>query len=72
MDRLVEIVQGSLLLIDAQSDGGEVAGLVAEAWFAEKLPGAGLALKEWKPRIQADLKIVFGPNGPEVGATPHL
>lgn len=71
MDRLVEIVQGLLLLYDAQSDGDSTAALVADAWFAEKIPGATLAQQEWRRQVTSDLEIVFGPGGLEA-AKAHL
>lgn len=64
MDRLVDIVQGLMLLVDAIKDGDEVARLVAESWFSEKYRGVTLRQKDWEHQIMADLKIVFGPNGP--------
>lgn len=64
MDRLVEIVQGLLLTIDALSDEDEVATFVADVLFTEKIPGAMLAQKNWKQQITADFKIVFGTDGP--------
>ncbi|KAI8680489.1 hypothetical protein NCS57_00330100 [Fusarium keratoplasticum] len=63
MDCLVDIVQGLMLLVDAVHDGDEVAGLVAEAWFAEKYRGLTVQQKDWRQQIDADLKIVFGSKG---------
>jgi alkylation response protein AidB-like acyl-CoA dehydrogenase len=72
MDMLVEVVQGILLVLDAQRDGDEAAALVVEAWFMEKLPGAMLNSKAWKRHVTADLKIVFGSSGPVAAATARL
>lgn len=69
MDCLVDIVQGLLLLVDAVEDRDEVAQLVAESWFSEKYRGVTLKQKDWRKQIGADLKIVFGLNGPSVKAS---
>ena len=61
MSRLVDIVQGLLLVVDAQSDGDEVARLVMESWFGEKRDSGSLqAQLQQKDRTSSDLKIVFG------------
>ena len=66
MTRLVDIVQGILLVIDTQSDGDEVARLVMETWFAQKLNGSILQSQAWwKDEVNADMKIVFGQDGPQ-------
>ena len=65
---LVDIVQGILLLVDCLRDGDEVAALVAESWFAAKVPSAALVQSEWKEQVDFNLKIVFGSEGP--GAPP--
>jgi alkylation response protein AidB-like acyl-CoA dehydrogenase len=66
MTRLVDVVQGILLMIDAARDGDEVAVLAMNAWFEEKnvsafLQSGTLSLKEQSER---DLKIVLGADGP--------
>ncbi|KAJ9612532.1 hypothetical protein H2200_004129 [Cladophialophora chaetospira] len=66
MNLLVDIVQGVLLLVDAQEDGDEVAGLVVESWFASKIPSAALVQSKWKDQVDSNLKIVFGSEGPGV------
>ncbi|KAK6367491.1 hypothetical protein LTR64_007467 [Lithohypha guttulata] len=66
MTRLVDIVQGSLLLIDALRDRDEVAILVAESWFRCKNANAILEHGTWTDQQLADVKIVFGTNRPEV------
>ena len=64
MTRLVDIVQGLLLMVDAQSDGDETARLVLESWFAEKQDGGSLrAQASRKEQAVSDLKIVFGVDG---------
>ncbi len=61
MTRLVDIVQGLLLIVDAQSDDDEIARLVMESWFAEKQDGASLkAQAQRKNQASSDMKIVFG------------
>ncbi len=66
MTRLVDIVQGLLLIVDAQSDDDEVARLVMESWFAEKQDGSSLkAQAQRRDRASSDLKIVFGEDGPQ-------
>lgn len=64
MDRLVDIVQGLLLLVDAVRDGDTVAIMVAKEWFLEKVPGETITQKKWRDRVATDLKIVFDSNGP--------
>jgi alkylation response protein AidB-like acyl-CoA dehydrogenase len=66
MTKLVDIVQGLLLLVDAQSDGDEIAQLAVEGWFAEKQYGASSKTqRNWKDQAAADLKIVLGMDGPQ-------
>lgn len=66
MGRLVDIVQGLLLIVDAQSDDDEVARLVMESWFAEKQDGSSLkAQGQRRDQASSDLKIVFGADGPQ-------
>jgi hypothetical protein len=61
MTRIVDIVQGLLLIVDALSDGDEIARLVMEAWFAEKQDGASLKTRTpRKDQTRTDLRIVFG------------
>ncbi|KAE8377945.1 acyl-CoA dehydrogenase/oxidase [Aspergillus bertholletiae] len=70
MERLVDIVQGLLLLIDAARDGDEVAKLVTEAWFNHKANENMLKVDGcWKRQSQIDLKIVFGVNGPSISCS---
>ena len=64
MDRLVDVVQGLLLLLDAASDNDEVAWLAADSWFLEKLPGARLAQQNWEGQAAADVRLVFGTDDP--------
>lgn len=65
MARLVDIVQGSLLILDFQSDNNEVARLVMEDWFHQKHDNARLAAETtWKEQAKSDMKIVFGQVGP--------
>jgi len=60
MDCLVDIVQGLLLLVDATSDGDEVARLAAESWFVDKTGRTILVRQGWKDQVEADFKIVLG------------
>lgn len=66
MTRLVDIVQGLLLIVDAQSDDDEVARLVMESWFAEKQDGTSLkAQTQRTEQASSDLMVVFGADGPQ-------
>lgn len=59
MTRLVDIVQGSLLIADFLSDHDEVARLVMDSWFLEK--NVKLASESlWKEQANSDMRIVFG------------
>ena len=63
MSRLVDIVQGLLLIIDAASDGNDVAQLVKECWFADKCEGGSLKPSGRRSSTNfqtSDMKIVFG------------
>lgn len=63
MTRLVDIVQGSLLIADFVSDHDEVARLVMNSWFAEK--NVKLAADSmWKDQANSDMRIVFGHSDP--------
>ena len=66
MERLVEIVQGVLLMLDVLRDEDQGAMEVMRAWFEERSRGTGIApvvLKSETGR-ERDLKIVFGEDGP--------
>lgn len=67
MDRLVDIVQGLLLLTDAARDGEEIAVLAMQAWFDRKQQSATIleTSETWKVQVADDLKIVFGQDGPK-------
>lgn len=69
MQRLVDIIQGNLLLIDALSDNDEGAVLVAESWYRNKGEQASLKQTNWEEQTMADIRIVFGVNGPEVATS---
>lgn len=63
----MDIVQGLLLLIDAARDRDEVAHLVVLKWFAEKQRLGQLQSQgDWQAQVPADMKIVFGVQGPSV------
>ena len=73
MTRLVDIVQGLLLLVDAQNDGDEVAHLVMETWFAQKFNASVLQSQSgWKDQVAADIKIVFGKDGTPLAGKAKL
>ncbi|OQV08721.1 Acyl-CoA dehydrogenase, middle domain-containing protein [Cladophialophora immunda] len=62
MSRLVDIVQGLLLIIDAASDGDDVAQLVKECWFADKCEGKSLKPSSGRSSTNlqtSDMRIVF-------------
>ena len=66
MRRLVDVVEGLLLLADAQSDGDEIARHVLESWTSLKLDNGAMEGKApWKDEAERDLKIVFGLQGPQ-------
>jgi len=61
MTRLVDIVQGSLLIADFQSDHDQVAKHVMESWFLGKSDnGKLIAETTWREQARSDMKIVFG------------
>ena len=61
MARLVDIVQGLLLLCDAASDGDDIAASTARLWFEGKNEvGTASRDGQWKEQAETDLKIVFG------------
>lgn len=63
MTRLCNIVQGLLLIVDAQSDGDEVAVLAMETWFAEKQDSGNLrAQAQKRDQTGVDMVLVFGPS----------
>ena len=65
MDRLVDIVQGLLLLADAQSDGDEIAGHALESWVAERQNGGSIKTDaQWQDEAGRDMMIVFGRPDP--------
>ena len=65
MNRLVDIVQGLLLLTDAQSDDDEIAGYVLESWVAERQNGGSIKTDtRWKDEAVRDMMIVFGRPDP--------
>lgn len=59
MTKLVDIVQGLLLIADFSTDKDEVAGLVMHSWFSEKSTKLA-ADSAWKEQAKSDMKIVFG------------
>ena len=60
MTRLVDIVQGSLLVADFWSDHDEIARLVMESWFLEHNAKLLASEATWKEQARSDMKIVFG------------
>ena len=66
MGKIVDVVQGLLLLVDALRDRDEVAGLAARTWFEFKESRNNpLALdRDWKTQAAIDMKLVFGDDGP--------
>ena len=65
MNRLVDIVQGLLLLVDAQSDDDEIAGYVLESWVAEKQSAGSIKTDtQWQDEAVRDMMIVFGRSEP--------
>lgn len=67
MGRIVDIAQGLLLLMDAARDRDEVARLVVLKWFTEKQRLNQLQSQgDWQAQVPADMKIVFGMQGPSV------
>lgn len=67
MEKIVDIVQGMLLLLDAAQDLDEVATLVAKTWFDGKQSKIrSLAVEgNWEEQAANDMKIVFGVDGPQ-------
>jgi len=67
MGKIVDIVQGLLLLVDALHDRDEVAGLVVKAWFEGKeSQNKPLSVDgDWKIQAAIDMKLVFGANVPQ-------
>ena len=64
MNTLVDIVQGLLLLVDAQSDGDEIARFVLESWVADRqYRGTLKPDAQWKDEAARDTLIVFGRPG---------
>lgn len=59
MTKLVEIVQGSLLIADFLTDHDGVAQLVMDNWFVEKNTKLA-ADPKWREQANSDMKIVFG------------
>lgn len=59
MERLVDIVQGSLLIADFLSDHDDVARLVMDSWFLETKTKL-TADKAWREQADTDMMIVFG------------
>lgn len=63
MTKLVDIVQGLLIIADFSSDNDEVARLVMHSWFSEK--DAKLVTDSaWREHARSDMKIVFGYTDP--------
>lgn len=60
MNRLVDIVQGTLLVTDALSDKDEVAYHTMQSWFEDKEVDASLNQLRWEEQTLKDRKIVFG------------
>lgn len=60
MLRLVDIVQGSLLMTDALSDKDEIAIITMQSWFEDKEEDASLKQVRWEEQSLKDLNIVFG------------
>jgi alkylation response protein AidB-like acyl-CoA dehydrogenase len=64
MTRLVNIVQGLLLIADAQSDDDKVAILVMESWFAEKQDSGSLKSQaQRRDQSTVDMMVVYGQEG---------
>lgn len=59
MTRLVDIVQGSLLIADYLTDHDDIARLVMDSWFLEKSIKL-TADSMWKEQARSDMNIVFG------------
>ena len=58
MERLGSVIMGVLLIVDARSDGDEVARQVAEMWIDEN--HGNLSAANWKEQMARDHAIVFG------------
>lgn len=70
MTRVVDIVQGLLLMTDAVRDEDEVAVLVMNAWFEEKNNTRSFlqaSNTSWEEENERDMKIVFDVDGPATG-----
>ena len=67
MEKLGDIVMGGLLILDASSDSDEVAIEALQTWISNKSSGVDTASAErnWQQVVESNLRVVFGPQGPE-------
>ncbi|KAK5722535.1 hypothetical protein LTR15_005766 [Elasticomyces elasticus] len=76
MERLVDVVQGILLIADAESDDDTVAQDVLDCWLMERLfdrgpGGEGAGSTSWKAEYARNLRVVYG-EGVSTGSRAKL
>ncbi len=69
MEQLADVVQGVLLIADAESDGDEIAIEVLNAWLSTRRAGVGLIDDEgsggfWRDESARNLRAVYGVDTP--------
>jgi len=69
MERLADVVQGVLLIADAESDGDEIAVEVLNAWLSTRRAGVSLSDDEgsggsWRNESARNLRAVYGVDTP--------
>ena len=62
MEKLGDVVMGTLMIVDASSDGDDVAVEAVRAWVEEKDHAAALSAHRltWRHLAERDKKFVFG------------
>ena len=56
MVRLGDVVMGTLMILDANSDAEEVAVDAVASWMASRVDDEG----QWRSIVQRDQRVVFG------------
>jgi alkylation response protein AidB-like acyl-CoA dehydrogenase len=68
MQKLGDVVMGSLMILDAISDGNDIAVTALHSWMDLKGHYPETKSVKWQDIVQGNMKVVFGPSGPDDSA----
>ena len=71
MERLGDVVMGTLMILDVNSDADEVAMHALSAWMDSRGHAGPGDAGEWRSIVQRDLLVVFGSRGQQGDEAPR-